>query len=299
MERCAKILKTLFFPHGLCFLLLVPLSAVLLIVAFLNRAAAGLLVYGAYLLSAYTLAALCCRAPGLIRFWRAFGQSNPYVMRYRRDIRWRTTLSLYGSLTLNGAYALLQLGLGLYHHTVWYYAMAAYYLMLAVMRYYLLAYTRRFAPGEQPGLEWRHYRFCGIVLLGMNLALSVIVFYITWQNRRFLHHPITTIAMAAYTFTAFTLAILHMARHRARQSPVLSAVRIIGFTAALVSMLTLEATMLTVFGEGANRDFDRRMLGSTGAVVMLIVLILAVRMIGTAAKALRQQRQAAPQQKGD
>lgn len=285
MERCANILKRLFFPSGWWFLLLVPLSAVLLRFAFSGQAVPKALDYGAYVLSAYTLAAIGCRVPGLIRAWRAFAGRNPYVVRYRRDVRWRITLSLCGSLTLNGAYAALQLGLGILHRTVWYYSMAAYYLMLAVMRFYLLAHMRRFAPGERPELEWRRYRFCGIVLLGMHVALAVIVFYIVRQNRTFLHHPITTIAMAAYTFTAFTLAIVSLVRYRRYHSPVFSAAKVISFAAALVSMLTLETTMLTVFGEGARGAFDRWMLGGTGAAVTCTILILAVSMLRTAAKA--------------
>jgi len=163
---------------------------------------------------------------------------NRYMARYRQDTAWRMTVSLYGSFAVNASYTVLQLGLGRsilqYGITLWYYSMAAYYLMLSVMRFYLLQYLRDgHMPGEDRNGELHRYRFCGVILVGMNLALAVIVYYITWQNRTFIHHMITTIAMVAYTFTSFTMAVINMIRYRKYHSPVLSAAKAIGFTAAM------------------------------------------------------------------
>ena len=288
MKLCRKLLKSLLFPHGACFLLLAPLSAALLVYTFTGSGVQEGIIY-TYMLSAYTLTALCCRLPALFRFWRKLGQENKYMARYHNDTRWRITVSLYGSFAVNCAYTLLQLGLGIYHATIWYYSMAAYYLLLAVMRFYLLSYIKNHAPGENREREFHRYRFCGVILLGMNLVQAVIVFYIAWQNRTFIHHPITTIAMAAYTFTAFTLAIVNLIRYRKYQSPVFSAAKVIGFTAAMVSMLTLETTMLTVFGEEGNLEFDRMMKCATGAAVLLTVLIMAVYMIVRSTRELKKQ----------
>ena len=44
----------------------------------------------------------------------------------------------------------------------------------------------------------------------MNLALSIIVFYITWQNRTLQHHKITMINNVSYTFTTFTLTVINI-----------------------------------------------------------------------------------------
>lgn len=289
MEWCRKFFKLLLFPKGAVLFLLVPLSAAMLIYTFVGSNVQAFVEYTSYILSAYTLTALCCRLPELIRFCKQLGQKNKYMARYKSDTRWRITISLYGSFGINSAYAFLQLGLGIYHKTIWYYGVAAYYFLLAVMRFYLLRYTKNHEPGENRKRELHGYRFCGVVLLGMNLALSVIVFYITWQNRTFVHHKITTIAMAAYTFTAFTMAIINLIRYRKYQSPVFSAAKVIGFTAAMVSMLTLETTMLTVFGEGENGDFDRMMTGITGTAVILVVLIMAVYMIVKSTREIKEQ----------
>lgn len=280
MRKWKKMIKYALFPNGIVFIFLVPLSVVVLVYTFTGSKVHEAVRYVSYLISAYTLTAVCCKLPAIIRFWKETGQKNKYVARYRNDTAWRMTLSLYGSFAINAAYTLFQLGLGVIHSTIWYYSMAAYYLMLSVMRFYLLRYLRDgHAPGEDKKSELHRYRFCGVVLVGMNLALAMIVYYITWQNRTFVHHMVTTIAMAAYTFTSFTMAVINLIRCRKYQSPVLSAAKAIGLTAAMVSMLTLETTMLTVFGEREKRNFDRIMTGTTGAVVTSTVLIMAIYMI--------------------
>ena len=58
--------------------------------------------------------------------------------------------------------------------------------------------------------ELKKYRACGIVFLVMNLALALIIFFMVYWNRTFEHHMITAIAMAAYTFTALTAAMINV-----------------------------------------------------------------------------------------
>ena len=289
MKQWRKIAKRLFFLKGVWLLLLVPLSAALLVLVFAGENVPEAVSYFAYVISFYTFTALCCGLPGIIRYWKAAADKNKYIIRYRKDIRWKVMLSLYSSVTVNALYALMQLILGLRHETIWYYTMAAYYLMLAVMRVYLLRHTRNYKPGEKRRREWERYRICGFILLGMNLILSVVVFYIAWQNRTFVHHRITTIAMAAYTFATFTLAVYNLIRYRKYHSPVFSAAKIISFTAAMVSMLTLERTMLTVFAQETQPVFDRYMLCATGSLVVLTVLGMAIYMIRKSTEELRKQ----------
>lgn len=279
MAKCKSVLRRLLFPPAALLILLVPAAAVLLTYSFAAENANSAVVYCSYALSAYALVLLCVRAPAVLRRAKRVKEENQYVHRYVTDVHLRVKISLYTSLILNTAYAAFQLALGLYHASVWFYSLAAYYALLAVMRFFLLRDVRTFTPGEDRRQELLRYRFCGVVLLWMNLALAVIVFYIAWQNRGFQHHPITTIAMAAYTFTSFTRAIINVVKYRKYQSPVLSASKAITLAAACVSMLTLETAMLTAFGGQDDVGFRQTMTALTGAAVCLLVLIMAVYMI--------------------
>ena len=287
-----KLGKALLFPHMAVMILLVPIATVFLVWSMVVLGTESAIAIVSYVLAAYTLTVWCCKIPYLIRFYKAFKEGNKYAVRWREDDRLRVNLSLFGSLSWNAAYALFQLWLGYVHHTFWYYSPAGYYFSLAVMRFFLVRYTRRFRAGEQMRTELKKYRACGWVFLIMNLALTLIIFFMVYWNRTFLHHEITTIMMATYTFAAFTTAIVSMIRYRKYNSPVYSASKAISFAAACVSMLTLSSTMLTTFDDGTMTLFHRRlMLGLIGAAVSAVVLAMAVYMIVKANRELRLLKQ--------
>ena len=246
--RLNKWIKALLFPHMAIAILLLPVATVFLVYSMVALGTESVIAIASYVVAAYTLTIWCVRIPYLIRFFKTFKQENRYARRWQEDDRLRMNVSLYGSLALNLVYALFQLWLGIYHKTFWFGSLAAYYFFLAVMRFFLVRYTRLHKPGARMVDELKKYRACGIVFLMMNLALALIIFFMVYWNRTFLHHEITTIMMAAYTFTAFTVAIVSMVQYRKYQSPVYSASKAISFAAACVSMLTLEATMLNTWG---------------------------------------------------
>ena len=157
------------------------------------------------------------------------------------------------------------------------------------MRFFLVRHTQKYAPGEKMHAELIKYRSCGWVFLLMNLALALIVFFMVYFNRTFVHHMITAIAMAAYTFASFAAAVANMVRFKKYNSPVFSASKAISFAAACVSMLTLTATMLTAFGEGTmDATIQKMMLGIVGFAVSGVVLGMAVYMIVESTKKIKK-----------
>lgn len=275
-----KLGKSLLFPHIAIMLILLPVAIVFLVYAMIFMGTDSIAAYISYVLAFYTLTVWCCKIPKLIRFFKIFKDKNKYARLWQDDARLRVNVSLYGSLMLNTAYAVFQLGLGFYHASFWYYSMAGYYISLAIMRFFLVQHTSRHKPGEKMQEELIKYRNCGIVFFVMNIALSVMMFFMVYWNRTFRHHEITTIAMAAYTFTAFTLAIINVVKYRKYNSPVFSASKVISLAAACVSMLTLESTMLTTFDDGTLDILGRQiMLGASGGVVSVFIVTMAVYMI--------------------
>ena len=130
-----------------------------------------------------------------------------------------------------------------------------------------------------------YYR--NLLLDVMNLALAIFTLYFVFRIRVFLHHEITTIAMAAYTFTALTMAIINVVRYKKYRSPAYSAAKDISLVSATVSMLTLENALLTTFDEGESELFRQIMLGTSGAAVIFIVQGIALYMIINANRKIR------------
>ena len=283
-----KIGKALLFPHMAVPLVLLPVATVLLVYSMVFTGEDSAIAYISYVLAAYTLTIWCLRIPFLIRFFKKFKDENKYAHRWLTDTHLRVNVSLYGSLFWNTAYAVFQLGLGFWHHTFWFYSLAGYYLCLAVMRFFLVCYTSKHRAGEKMRDELIRYRNCGIAFLMMNMALALIIFFMVCWNRTFEHHEITTIAMAAYTFGTLTMAIISVIKYRKYNSPVFSASKAISLAAALVSMLTLESTMMTTFSDGTMSLADRRiLLGISGGVISAFIIGMAVYMIVQSSKNIK------------
>ena len=282
-----KIIKGLLFPHPVFLGLFASLSLALLVYCPFFYESADVISIASYVCSFYALVLVCLRIPDIIRFVKRFKQENKYAVRYSTDVQWRINLSLHGSFLFDAVYAAFQLGLGLWHHSVWFYSMAGYYLLLGLMRLMLVRYTRGHTPGQQLETEWKKYRLCGILLLLMTFVLTIFSLYFVLRIREFKHHEITTISMAAYTFASLTLAIVNAFRYKKYGSPAYSAAKAISLVSAIVSVLTLENAMLTAFGQDSSELFRQIMLGATGAAVVCAVQGIAIYMIHNAGKNLK------------
>lgn len=287
MQKLKRILLKIAMPPVVLTALLIPLGFGLVLYSAFNQEN-QILAYVSYGLSAYSLILLCFRIPGIIRFCRDFKTTNRFAVRYFSDAQYRVKLSLYTSLAINLLYVLLQLTSGILQNSIWFYALAVYYFILALMRFFLLKETVRHELGKDLRYEFVYYRFVGIMLLVMNLALGTIAAYIVIQNRGFEHSEIITIAMAAYTFYSLTMAIISVFRLKHRGSPIMTAAKHISLVAALVSMLSLETSMFSAFGQGDDPMLRMIMTSLTGAGVFLVVLGNAVFMIFHSTRRLKQ-----------
>ena len=266
-----KIGKALLFPPIAIMLVLIPIATAFLVCSMVFLGTESMTAIISYVLSAYTLTIWCFKIPYLIQFFKTFKNENKYARIWQDDTRLRVNISLYGTLIYNTAYALLQLGMGFWHHTFWFYSLAGYYISLAVMRFFLVQHTRKHNPGEKMLDELRKYRACGIVFLLMNLALALIIFFMVYWNRTFNHHEITT---------SLTFAIINTIKYRKYNSPVYSASKAISLASACVSVLTLESTMLTTFGTETMSLTGRRIfLGISGGAISVFIIAMAIYMI--------------------
>jgi len=287
--KLKKILRAILYPRLWVMLLLIPVSAAALIVSMLLIGTESPIAIASYVISAYTLTVWCMRIPDIVRAARQFRHENKYARRWFSDERLRVNVSLYSTLVFNTAYAALQLWLGVAHSTFWFYSLAGYYFILALMRFFLIRYLRENRAGEREEAELVRFRACGYVFLAMNVALSVMVFFMIYWNRTFIHDEITTIALAAYTFTSLTLAIVNIIKYRRYKSPVYTASKAISLAAASVSMITLEATMLSTFGTETVDTYTRKLfLALTGGAVAAFIIVMSVYMIVTSTKRLKE-----------
>lgn len=256
-----------------------------------------MLQYASYTASAYALA---ITVTGLVRAYRAVGGARKYIdgqpfmkrfrstvigNKYLTDIRFRAGVSLYQGFLINLLYIAMKLAVGIWYRSAWFLSLAAYYSLLAVMRFLL---ARRLNVREEAA-EFRRYRLCGFMLLFMNQALAGVVILMVRQDKGFSYPGFLIYAMAAYAFYAVIIAVVNIVKTRRYKSPVLSAAKAVNLVAALVSILSLETAMLAQFGSEDDPMFRKAMVGATGGGICAIVIGMAVCMIWRANRNLKKQ----------
>lgn len=285
-----KIGKYLLFPHVAIVITLIPLSAALLVFALAFLGSDSVVSYMIFALAFYSLLILCARIPNFIKWYKNFKSTSDLAIKWNRDEKLRLRVSLYLSLALNIAYAIFQLWLGFINKTLWFTMFGIYYSCLALMRFFLLSHIKRYSTGERYDLEIKKYRTCGWIFLVMNIFVAFILFFMVHFDRSFKYGEITVIALAAYTFTSLTLAIISVVRYKKYNSPVYSASKFISLASAVVSMLTLEASMLSTFSGGADGNFEKIILTLSGSAISVFIIALAVYMIAKEQKTKNEEK---------
>ena len=303
MEKLIRFLKKILFLPPLLVVLIALPSFVLVAYVLISGLEDTPLTYVSYLLSAYGCIISVVGIVNLVQSIRSGFQSSPLVRRivnssagsrYLKDVAFRTKVSLYQGSLVNLAYVAVKLASGLLYHSSWFLSLAGYYLLLLIMRLFLLRYMGKDASGPSPVRELRRYRGCGIILLLMNQVLAVIVIFMVHRNHSYEYPGTLIYAMAAYSFYAIIFAVVSLVKYRKFQSPVLSAAKVLNLTAAMVSILSLETAMLSQFGAGDDPMFRRMMTSITGAAVCTIVFAMAIFMIFRSSKQLKALKQEPP-----
>lgn len=303
MADWKNIGKKALFPPVWLTLVLTVFSAVALTVIFVKGwdtlpAACAVYVVSFYTLSVITAA--CVKGfPALRQAVKYRIYANQFGSKYMSDAAYRTHFSLYFSLSVNLLYVAVNLFTGLWYRSVWSITLAAYYTILAVMRFLLVRFVNRVGIGKDREKELRRSRLCGMILMTVNLALSGVVILVIVQDKGFQYHGILIYVMAMYTFYVTIKSAIHIFQYRRYNSPVMSTAKRISLAAALVSMLSLETAMLSQFGdETVSSNFNQIMIGATGAGVSAVVLTMSVITVVQAncgLKALRTKGQTLPE----
>lgn len=289
-----KIAKRLLFPPLWLIAVLVIVSAVTVPLALIKWGSESPVSYAVYAVAFYTVCvvtAFCCAVlPKHFKEIKKKVYSNPIGNKYMTDAAFRTHISLYLSLVVNLLYVGVNILSFVLYRSMWFIALAAYYVILAVMRFLLARYVSKHSIGKNRIGELKSARLCSYILLTVNFVLSAAVLMILYQDKGFEYHGMLIYVVALYTFYITVKAIINLVKYRKYQSPVMTTTKIITFSAALVSMLALETAMFSQFGADMPEQSQRLMIIFTGAGVSVAVIIMSVYMIARTAKEIKQLR---------
>lgn len=279
MKDWKRVCRRLFYLPAGGLLFLTAVSGAALAAVFIMGWEKKWIAYMAYVLSAYTLTAVCLAGAKVVPGWcRGIKNricENKYGNRYMTDAVFRTHVSLHLSLTINLLYAALNAWLGFLNQAVWFITLAAYYGVLAAMRFLLVKYAGLVGIGKERIAELRRSRLCGYILIMMNSVLSGMVVLMIRQNRGYEYYGNLIYVMALYTFYITVHAGVSIVKYQRYNSPVMTTAKVISLAAALVSMLSLETAMLSQFGGETSLQYRQQMIALTGAGIWVVVVVMS------------------------
>ncbi len=199
------------------------------------------------------------------------------------DVRYRTVLSAICGLLFNLLYAAYNGMLGIITGSYWFISMCAYHIILSIMRFTAILSERK----NNAKRGYAVMRFTGILLSLLSMVLSGIVYMCVSQDIATKYGEIIMITIATYTFYKITMAVIRAVKYRKENSPIMSAIRSIGYAEISVSVLTMQMSMLVSFDEGmSNQDIYILNL-LTGIGVCLFTLALGMIMIKNSKKGVK------------
>lgn len=242
-------------------------------------------------------AIIACAISGIIFLYAAIVTVN-YLINLRRKVlnvadRYEFTRNLhkdyvFRSIFLSACAFLCNLGytvflasLAFLYDSVWYGALAVYYIMLAAARGGVLVqnnkYERKYKYDYHSLQKAKvgTYRYCGIMMLALTAALGVSVAELLLGGEP------RTASGFIYVFAAVAVykvvnAIIQFVRSSKRDDLAVRSVWYINLAVTLVSVLTLQTVILSAYPTSVDSAIFN---GITGFLVCLITLILGAFMI--------------------
>lgn len=174
---------------------------------------------------------------------------------------------------LNLTFALYNCILGIFTNSMWFLNVGAYYVILSTMRISVI----RFSSKDRKN-EFFIMKFTGVMLFILALILCVTVYMTIKHEGATKHHEIVMITIALYAFTKLTLAIIGFIKSKKSYIPSHKTLQSIAFTDSIVSIYSLQRSMLVTF-QGMTKSDIVLMNTLSGTGMCIIVICIGLNLI--------------------
>lgn len=283
MKRAKIIITRILRPPKRALLIVPLISFAALIFVFIYEKTESMLAYPIYCMSAYSLTVLCAAVPNVVRKTTQMIKNSRIMRRissveimdrYLADMAFRGKLSIYQGMTVNFLYTIFRAVTGIRYASAWFISMAVYYLILGIIRAYLIVcYKERHVKDENIC-----YKNTAWFLFLLNVPMGGMIILMIQTDLGFSYPGYVIYLSALYTFYTLIIAVRNLVKFRRVGSPILSAAKVLNFIAAMMSILGLQTAMISQFS--ANGEGYRKMMNTiTGGFVYSIVLAIAIYML--------------------
>ena len=223
----------------------------------------------------------------------AWLENREFTRLLLRNYGFRTVIFSVGSFAMSVAFSVFNAYMGIRNRSIWYGALAAYYIALALLRGGILTYHKGKRGKEVDAYRDEYtkakvYRNSGVILLLLNVALSSAIAQMIFSDAHFTYVGLTIFAYAAYAFYKITMSIVNLFKANKQPDLTIRAIRNINLADATVSILALQTALLTMFNDGTMNVSLMNTL--TGTAVSLFSVGLGIYMTVTASKKMKEIR---------
>lgn len=197
-----------------------------------------------------------------------------------KDYELRSYLFSGFSLFTTFVFLIYNLVLGIVYSAIWNFSISFYYLILLTLRTIIITKEKTWRYDEisiRNKKRLKLFRFTTKILLVMDLALIIPISLMVLSKRNVDISMIPTIGIAAYTTYKVTFATINYFKTRGQKNLSLFGLKIINLKDAIVSILTLQNTMVMGFGNETSMLTLTAYTSAGMLVGMFILTILSIR----------------------
>lgn len=196
--------------------------------------------------------------------------------RWKTDYDFKTITAALGSLAVTALFALYNGFLGVSHASLWHGSICVYYLVLVILRTTVIAAGKKAGRKAEPNRALaKVYISSAALLLFLNVCLIVPVSLMVVRQKPVDMTLIPAITMAAYTTYNVVMSSVNLKRRKRSSDRLVRLLRTINFIDALVSVLSLQNTLIMVNMKGDGSEM-LTLSAITSAAIMLAVLAISV-----------------------
>lgn len=196
-----------------------------------------------------------------------------------KEKRW--LLSVAVSFVTSLAFALYNGFLGIFKQSVWNGSISVYYFLLLFVRLGVLICELKIKNKDDEikvTNRKKTFLITSVLLFLISLALVVPVSLMVMHRKTVKLDMITGIAVATYTTYKVTLSIINYVKNKDNENLSVRQIRTINLIDAILSILTLQNTLILINNDGDNQSlFILTAISSfVGIVIIIIVSIVSL-----------------------
>lgn len=185
-------------------------------------------------------------------------------------------LSLILNVIIPFSFALYNGIFGIIYHSIWHGSISLYYLLLLTVRIILLFSEKKAKISNDNKLRKRAFITSFVIMLIMNLALILPTILMILDKKEINVGLVPSIAIATYTTYSIVMSVINLKRTKNSNNLIEINLKIVSFCNSLVSILSLQNTLIVVNGGYDNDLVTLSVISSAGILsLMLFVIVFA------------------------